>query len=85
MKKGRRRRSVILSAAALLLLPVLALMVLTGLLHREGERALTALDAFDNQLAAKINNGQITNPYAADLLAASAQVRAILNAMSAAL
>ena len=51
----------------------------------ELQDALVALDAFDNQLAAKINSGQLTNPYAADLLAASAQVRAILNAMLAAL
>jgi hypothetical protein len=45
--------------------------------------ALNSLDAFDNQLSGKINNGQLTNPYASDLQSASAQVRAIINAMIA--
>ncbi|MFT5433782.1 MAG: hypothetical protein ACI9OJ_004490 [Myxococcota bacterium] len=45
--------------------------------------ALDKLDAFDNQLAAKINNGQIQNPFAQSLLDASAQVRAIILAMIA--
>lgn len=43
--------------------------------------ALGMLDTFDAQLAAKTNNGQLTDPLATDLADASAQVRAAIQAL----
>ncbi len=45
--------------------------------------ALDQLTAFDNQLAAKINNGQIMDPEASALLQHSADIRDSINAMIA--
>jgi hypothetical protein len=45
----------------------------------ELEDALDKLDAFDNQLAAKIGNGQIEDPEAMELEDASADIRAIID------
>ena len=45
--------------------------------------ALAKLDAFDNQLAAKINNGQIVNPEASELVQLTAAIRVIINALIA--
>jgi alpha-tubulin suppressor-like RCC1 family protein len=42
------------------------------------EEALVKLDDFDNQLAAKIGNGQIVEPEASELLAASANIRELI-------
>jgi len=45
----------------------------------ELNNALNKLDSFDNQVAAKINNGQIVEPEASQLLDASAAIRQIIN------
>ena len=42
------------------------------------EEALDKLNDFDNQLAAKIGNGQIEEPETSELLAASASIRALI-------
>ena len=50
----------------------------------ELQDALDKLTAFDNQLAAKTNNGQISEPEATDLADDSAAIRAIIDALIAA-
>ena len=45
----------------------------------ELEAALDMLDAFDNQLSAKINNGKIVEPEATQLIDASAEIRETIN------
>ena len=49
----------------------------------ELQTALETLNAFDNQLAAKINNGQIVEPQASQLLGASAAMHTAINALIA--
>lgn len=43
--------------------------------------ALDQLTAFDNQVAAKIDKGKIADPEAADILAASAELRAVIQSL----
>lgn len=45
----------------------------------ELESALSKLDSLDNQIAAKINNGQIIEPEASELIDASSEIRQIIN------
>ena len=53
--------------------------LMTGTYLEELEAALDKLTAFDNQLAAKIGNGQVPEPEATILEDASAAIRAIID------